>query len=270
MATFEEQRLFEECSELRARLTTANKEIEKLQAELAKARAALEKINTIRSSIVGSQALNWSEHIYPLVEALNEAGFVGMPYPRARENFGTLIERCSKAEAENKTLRSRLEIDPGGSDKIDELTDALNHLRVENETLRRERDEARALTKSEIEIHDLQHRLILETDAKAHALREALEVECTQHCSCDFKEVDEPCGICARADAALALKPGDALRALVTRACEMQRDFIVMALEEKNDWHPGGASGSVMPQKCITVAKSTPLVVDDALGKAGT
>jgi hypothetical protein len=35
---------------------------------------ALAKINAIRNSIIGCQSINWSEHIYPLVAALNEAG----------------------------------------------------------------------------------------------------------------------------------------------------------------------------------------------------
>ncbi len=49
----------------------------------ARMRAALTRINNIRNSIVGHQSLNWSAHIYPLVEALNHAGFEGMKYDRA-------------------------------------------------------------------------------------------------------------------------------------------------------------------------------------------
>lgn len=69
---------------------------------------ALNKINDIRNSIVGLQTMNWSEHIYPLVAALNEAGIEGMEYPEARENFGTLLERTNTAEAERNTLQQRL------------------------------------------------------------------------------------------------------------------------------------------------------------------
>lgn len=60
--------------------------------------AALRKINVIRNSVIGLQALNWSEHVYPLVAALDEAGYEGMEYPEAREYFGTLLERAVKAE----------------------------------------------------------------------------------------------------------------------------------------------------------------------------
>jgi len=62
------------------------------------AREALEKINDIRNSIIGTHSLNWSEHVYPLVAALNAAGYEGMEYPEAREYYGTLVERAVKAE----------------------------------------------------------------------------------------------------------------------------------------------------------------------------
>lgn len=76
-----------------------------LLGELDAARAALGKINEIRNSIVGMQTLNWSEHIYPLVAALNEAGVKGMPYPEGREHFGTMLERTLAAEAERGALK---------------------------------------------------------------------------------------------------------------------------------------------------------------------
>lgn len=59
---------------------------------------ALDEINAIRNSIVGAQALNWSEHAYPLVAILDRAGFKGLPYPEARQHVGTLLERIATAE----------------------------------------------------------------------------------------------------------------------------------------------------------------------------
>lgn len=73
--------------------------------EIVIERAALVKINEIRNSIIGTHSLNWSEHVYPLVAALGEAGFEGMPYPEARENYGTLVERAVKAEDALKEIR---------------------------------------------------------------------------------------------------------------------------------------------------------------------
>lgn len=58
---------------------------------------ALHKINTIRNSLVGLQRFNFSEHAYPLVAALNEAGIEGLPYPEARANLGTLLEQRDEA-----------------------------------------------------------------------------------------------------------------------------------------------------------------------------
>lgn len=77
------------------------------ESEVARLRTALTKLNEIRNSIVGVQGFNFSEHAYPMVAALNEAGFEGLPYPEARANVGTLIERATKAEAELEALRAR-------------------------------------------------------------------------------------------------------------------------------------------------------------------
>ncbi len=67
-------------------------------AEVEKYRKALDKINAIRNSIVGAQAVDWSEHIYPLVAALDEAGFKGQTYEEARSNVGMLIEQMEVLE----------------------------------------------------------------------------------------------------------------------------------------------------------------------------
>jgi hypothetical protein len=73
--------------------------------ELIKFRTALNKISAIRDSIVGKQGFNFSEHAYPLVAALDEAGFPGAGYEVASKNFGTMLERTTKAEAEVVQLR---------------------------------------------------------------------------------------------------------------------------------------------------------------------
>lgn len=72
---------------------------------------ALAKINDIRNSIIGFQTINWSEHIYPLVAALEEAGIEGAGYPASRANVGTMLDRTlaaeSKAEAFDKIVAAR-------------------------------------------------------------------------------------------------------------------------------------------------------------------
>lgn len=74
-------------------LTEAADRIEALEATLT-------KISAIRDSIVGMQGFNFSEHAYPLVAALNEAGFPGAGYEISRKNLGTLIEQIEMAESE--------------------------------------------------------------------------------------------------------------------------------------------------------------------------
>lgn len=74
-----------------------SRERDELKTENIKLRAALDRINVIRNSIVGLQNINWSEHIYPLVAALNDAGIEGMGYPESKEHFGTMIELLQEA-----------------------------------------------------------------------------------------------------------------------------------------------------------------------------
>jgi len=60
---------------------------------------ALNKIDAIRNSIIGFQSVGWSEHIYPLVAALGDAGFPGAGYEASRKNVSTLLEQIKAAEA---------------------------------------------------------------------------------------------------------------------------------------------------------------------------
>lgn len=97
-----------EIATLRAHVQHIADENGALRARAERAEAALTKINEIRNSIVGSQTINFSEHLYPLVAALNEAGFAGLPYPEARANVGTLLARAERAEAEVHRLKGLL------------------------------------------------------------------------------------------------------------------------------------------------------------------
>lgn len=75
-----------------------DEKLDTLERENQRLREALTKINRIRNSIVAHQSCNFSEHVYPLVAALNEAGIPGMPYPEALAYFGPVTERAAKAE----------------------------------------------------------------------------------------------------------------------------------------------------------------------------
>lgn len=79
-----------------------------LTADVVRMKAALNKINDIRNSIIGCQGFNFSEHAYPLVAALNEAGIHGLPYPEAKKNLGTLIERNEQLIEVLKTTAGNL------------------------------------------------------------------------------------------------------------------------------------------------------------------
>lgn len=73
--------------------------------DMERLKSALDSINDIRNSIIGLQTLNWSEHVYPLVKVLDEAGFEGMEYPAAREFYGTMLDRCNAAEKDAERYR---------------------------------------------------------------------------------------------------------------------------------------------------------------------
>lgn len=146
-------------------------------ARLAIADKALEKINAIRNSIVGYQGFNFSEHAYPLVAALEEAGIKGASYAGNRANLGTLLERNAALEANVARLdevicRTRDALGARGNELLtcstpastpspaarrawrfsasdsvppsrkqrDAMSDPLEALREENEALRRDRD----------------------------------------------------------------------------------------------------------------------------------
>ncbi len=114
----ETQALLLDAVEMCEQHAAAKRLLPKLQEELRtrtrerdEAHTALTRISAIRDSIIGCQKFNWSEHCYPLVAALDEAGFKGATYPEARENCGTLIERCNAAEAELASAKSAAEED---------------------------------------------------------------------------------------------------------------------------------------------------------------
>ena len=74
-----------------------------VESRLQVANEALLKVNEIRNSIVGMQGFNFSEHAYPLVAALDDAGVEGLGYPKAMENVGTMLERANAAEGALQT-----------------------------------------------------------------------------------------------------------------------------------------------------------------------
>lgn len=76
--------------------------------EIERLREFGEKVNAIRNSIIGTQTIDWSEHIYPLVAALNEAGFDGQEYPEAKANIGTLLERNEQLRTVGNQLRDAI------------------------------------------------------------------------------------------------------------------------------------------------------------------
>ena len=76
----------------------------KLLSHIKAQDAALQKINEIRNSIVGTQTMNWSAHLYPLVAALKEAGLEGESFVEARGKARTLIQQRDEALRERDEL----------------------------------------------------------------------------------------------------------------------------------------------------------------------
>jgi hypothetical protein len=89
------------------------------RARIAELESTLETISAIRDSIVGGQTINWSEHIYPLVAALDAAGFPGAGYEISRKNLGTLLERAAALESALQPLADAADYVEAGSGKLD-------------------------------------------------------------------------------------------------------------------------------------------------------
>lgn len=78
-------------------------------AELERRGETLAAISAIRDSIVGAQKFNWSEHAYPLVAALDAAGYVGAGYKITHANLNTLVNQAKSLEAERDAARAEVE-----------------------------------------------------------------------------------------------------------------------------------------------------------------
>lgn len=78
-----------------------------LAIEIVKKLNALTKIDDIRNSIVGYQAINWSAHIYPLVAALEEAGIHGMGYEKASQMAKDQLARIKELEERIAELEAK-------------------------------------------------------------------------------------------------------------------------------------------------------------------
>lgn len=86
--------------------------ISSLREENERLRKALEKVDAIRNSIIGFQNVGWSDHIYPLVAALEDAGFNGKGYDVMRTEIRTMLEaerQLSASQAQLNTYREALE-----------------------------------------------------------------------------------------------------------------------------------------------------------------
>jgi hypothetical protein len=98
-------------------------EITHWRAESANMRAALQKISEIRDSIIGLQKFNWSEHAYPLVAALDAAGFTGIASERVETVTQALadeFEQIHTATSVTAPIPMRLRCERCGTLHIDE------------------------------------------------------------------------------------------------------------------------------------------------------
>jgi hypothetical protein len=83
-------------------------EITLLAKENARLRTCCETINDIRNEIIGYQAINWSAHIYPLVKALEDAGYRSEEYEMSRAKAKRQCERIAELEAKVAELEAKV------------------------------------------------------------------------------------------------------------------------------------------------------------------
>ena len=89
-------------------LDTTRQQLVSATAEVERFKTALDKIDAIRNDIVGSQHVNFSRDIYPLVAALGEAGYSGEGYDKARHRVVSYVSRIQELEAEVERLTTEL------------------------------------------------------------------------------------------------------------------------------------------------------------------
>ncbi len=76
-----------------------------LVAEVRQLRARVAALEDVSEPPKG---VNWSEHVYPLVAALKEAGYEGEAYNVARERAETLHARVEQLKTQRDAARGRL------------------------------------------------------------------------------------------------------------------------------------------------------------------
>ena len=84
--------------------------------EVERLRVGLGKINDIRNKIVGAQNMGWSSCVYPMVAALEEAGFEGEGYDVAREKLLVLNAYIDCRNAVVEAARDHICRHPGWED----------------------------------------------------------------------------------------------------------------------------------------------------------
>lgn len=77
------------------------------KARIKQLETCMTKIDEIRNSIVGYHQINWSAHIYPLVAALEEAGYEGIGYEEASKLAHTQLDRIKELEADRDQWRHK-------------------------------------------------------------------------------------------------------------------------------------------------------------------
>lgn len=103
-------------------------------------RVALEKVNAIRNNIIGAQGVNWSRDIYPLVAALEEAGFAGEGYDVARARLLAEHEAALAPDPRDATIAKlrealkRIREWAWNSQEIDFIDQALASVQAPSET----------------------------------------------------------------------------------------------------------------------------------------
>ena len=84
------------CRPSEAESISAWNRVARMREEVERLRVLGHKCEAIMDSIVGVQGFNWSEHAYPLRDALTKAGFPGKGYDIARKDVGTLIDNNAR------------------------------------------------------------------------------------------------------------------------------------------------------------------------------
>lgn len=117
---------------------------EELEAALLSKKVVEDECAELRRRVEGDRALEAEKRADEYGRFITAAGYIADVVVFSPDDFSEILERLKNFRIEADKLRERLQFDPGGSDRIDELEMATNMLRARAEAAEQRAEAAEA------------------------------------------------------------------------------------------------------------------------------